>query len=30
MLRHRFAGETHAGDRRAIEIERRIAELLAE
>ncbi len=30
QLRYRFAGETHAGDRRAIEIERRIGELLAE
>jgi thiol-disulfide isomerase/thioredoxin len=29
-LRYRFAGETHRGDRRALEIERRIVELIAE
>ena len=29
-LRYRFAGETHKGDPRALEIERRIGELLAE
>lgn len=29
-LRYQFAGETHAGDRRALEIERRIGELVAE
>ncbi len=29
-LRYRFAGETHAGDRRALEIEGRIDELLSE
>lgn len=30
QLRYRFAGETHSGDRRALEIERRIGELIAE
>lgn len=30
QLRYRFAGETHSGDRRAFEIERRIGELTAE
>ena len=30
QLRYRFAGETHVGDRRALEIESRIGELLAE
>jgi thiol-disulfide isomerase/thioredoxin len=30
QLRYRFVGETHTGDRRALEIERRIQELLAE
>ena len=29
-LRYRFVGETHAGDARALEIERRIGELLSE
>lgn len=29
-VRYRFAGETHEGDKRALEIERRIGELLAE
>jgi thiol-disulfide isomerase/thioredoxin len=30
QLRYRFAGETHHGDRRALEIERRIGELITE
>ena len=30
LLRHRFVGETHEGDRRALEIERRVTELIAE
>ena len=29
-LRYRFVGETHRGDARALEIEKRIGELLAE
>ncbi len=30
QLRYRFAGEMHSGDRRALEIERRIGELIGE
>ncbi|MDH4259599.1 MAG: redoxin domain-containing protein [Gammaproteobacteria bacterium] len=30
LLRYRFAGETHTGDRRALEIEKRIGELIDE
>jgi thiol-disulfide isomerase/thioredoxin len=30
QLRYRFAGETHGGDRRALEVERRIGELIVE